>query len=195
MADAHLLADRPPPAVERHPPPDRAALTAYLYALHAGDDPRERLRRGLAQLPGLVAGCHHASATTGCGVQGSSVGTDDTARRGDELQQLVEDGPTLHALRTGHSVLSHDLRREPRWPRWCDRASRELRLGAALAILLHTEDRPLGTLNLYSDASGGLSDTPIGLLHALAVPLGTLLVEARLEGQQLGPAPHASLPV
>lgn len=141
---------------------------------------RTRLQRGLDLLPLLVPGCGHASATTTAyaGSRSGSV-TGATAARADALQDELDEGPSLHALRTGHSVLSHDLGTETRWPRWCDHAARDLGLGGALSVLLTGAGRSVGTLTLYADRPGGLSDVDIATLHTLAAPLARALAVVR----------------
>jgi hypothetical protein len=151
---------------------------AYLHALGTGAGASARLQHGLDLVPGLVPGCHHASVTTPL-MRGLAVraATDGTARRADELQHELVEGPCLQALRTGHSVIAHDLVDETRWTRWRARAATELGLGSALSVLLLPGSRPLGTLNLYSHGPHGLSDVDISLLHALAEPLCATLVD------------------
>jgi hypothetical protein len=166
----------PPPTGTPERGPE--APGAYLDAAHARREPDERLQQVLGLLPGLVPGCHLASATTprlrGLRVHRAS---DDAARRADELQHRLEEGPCLQALRTGHSVIAHDLAGETRWPRWTALVSAELRLGAVLSVLLVAGGRSLGTLNLYSLDAGGLSHVDIAVLHALADPVAEVLVD------------------
>lgn len=156
----------------------RTGVHAYLHALHSGRDWRTQLTAGLGALRELLDGCDHVSTTvTAAGGWRQVVATDETARRADELQGDLDEGPAVQALGAGHSVLSHDLHGESRWPRWCRAATGELALGAALVVLLHRHGRPVGTLNLYSDVPGGLSGVDVAVLHALAVPLSTVLLE------------------
>ena len=162
--------------------PDLSAIESYRYALHAGNDARQRLDDGLAQLPTLL-GCSHISvSTTRLSASSSGIASDDVARRCEDLQHLLAEGPTVHALATGHSVLSYALRRETRWPRWRHRVVTELGITAALAFPLHFQARLVGALTLYADSSGPLPDIDVALAHALAAPLATVLVEARLDG-------------
>lgn len=156
------------------------SLSRGLDVLRGRLDGRTRLQHGVDLLPLLVDGCHHASATTP-DHPGSRTGTatDAVASRADTLQDELSEGPGLHALRTGHSVLSHDLHVEDRWPHWCHRARAELGLGAALSVLLTLDQQPLGTLTLYGDGPGGLSDVDLGLLHTLAGPLAGALAAVR----------------
>ena len=54
----------------------------------------------------------------------------------------------MHALGTGHSVLSHDLRGETRWPRWRHHVVTELHVTAVLAFPLRFQARLVGALTL-----------------------------------------------
>lgn len=164
-----------------HRRPDRFAVTAYLHALHAFDDPAERLRQGLTRLTVFMPACDHAAVTTtSLARERHGVDTSHAARCSEELQHLLDEGPSRHALRTGHSVLSHDLAEETRWPQWRQHVTSALHLHAALAVPLHTHNQPIGALTLYANTSGGLSDLDLALLHAAAIPLANTLVDARL---------------
>ena len=178
--------------------PDRArgsgavspfAVTSYLAVLRADSGAPARLQHGVDLLPGLVAGCQHASITivTGERVQ-VRVASDATSRRADELQGELAEGPTLQAVRTGHSVISHDLSTEARWLAWCSAAVAELPVVSVLSVLLNATQLPAATLNLYSDTVHGLSAVDIGLLHTLAAPLAAALGDGRLDVRLLGPA-------
>lgn len=154
-------------------------VAGYVSALQAETDVRVRLQHGVDLLPSLVHGCHHASITT---VTGGRLtvrsATDGTARRADELQDELDEGPCLQAVRTGHSVVAHDLRTETRWTRWCS-AAVDIGVTAALSVLLVALPRPLATLNLYSDTVEGLSSLDIAQLHSLAAPLADALLDER----------------
>ena len=52
--------------------------------------------------------------------------TDDVARRGDQLQYDLGEGPCLQSIREQETVSSRDLLDEPRWPDWSWRAAEEL---------------------------------------------------------------------
>lgn len=164
------------------------ALAGYVGALQADTDAYARLQHGVDLLPALVPGCDHASITTMTGGQlRVRVASDVTGRRADELQDALEDGPCLQAVRTGHSVIGHDLHTETRWLGWCSSALGELDVTAVLSVLLPTR-RPLATLNLYSDTVEGLSSVDLGLLHTLAANLADALLDTRVSIEHLGPA-------
>jgi len=161
----------------------------YLSALQATHDARARLQDGVELLPTLVDGCHHASATTvGGGRLEVRVASDGTSRRADQLQDELGQGPCLQAVRTGHSVIARDLSTETRWLRWCSAAVDELPVRSVLSVLLVASQRPIATLNLYSDTVDGLSAGDIALVHTLAGPLADALLDEGIGVNQLGPA-------
>lgn len=137
-----------------------------------------RLQRRIELLPTLVRGCHHASITTVTrGRLEVRAATDHTSRRAAELQDELDEGPCLQAVRTGHSVVAHDLRVETRWSHWCAAALGELEVTAALSVLLTSPTSAPAILNLYSSTRRGLRGVEIALLHALAGPLVDALRE------------------
>ena len=163
-------------------------LSTYLRALRSEPEAAVRLERGTALLPSLVRGCHHASITS---VDGGRLdvrtATDATSRRAAELQDELDEGPCLHAVRTGHSVVAHDLRSETRWVRWCRRVVDDLEVTAAVSVLLTAPTSARSMLTLYSDTHAGLRGVEIALLHGLAAPLAAALVDP-VEVDFLGPA-------
>lgn len=84
--------------------------------------------------------------------------TDDEARRADELQYALHEGPCVAAADDGSEWFrSGSVRDDPRWPRWGPRAA-ELGVGSLLSVRLAAEDTPLGALNIYSRTPGGFAD-------------------------------------
>lgn len=77
--------------------------------------------------------------------------TDDIARRGDQLQYEVGEGPCLQSIREQETVSSKDLLDEPRWPQWSRRAAEELGVRSMLCLQLFVTHDTLGALNLYAD--------------------------------------------
>ena len=170
-------------------PTGSGELHGYVDALRAETDARVRLQRGVDLLPSLIHGCHHASITAVSGGRLTvRVATDRTAERADRLQGELDEGPSLQAVRTGHSVVAHELSAEGRWARWCAAAVAELAVTAALSVLLVPAPRPLATLNLYSRTASGLSGVDLAHLHALAAPLADALLDLRVRADRLGPA-------
>jgi hypothetical protein len=84
----------------------------------------------------------------------------------DEGQYQQHDGPCLRAMRTDRSVwMSADQVRN-RWPLLAVAAD-EVGVRSFRAEPLHVEDSAVGSLNLYSDTTGGLTEPDTDLLTVL----------------------------
>lgn len=170
--------------------PPSLVVASYVSLLQAETDPQERLQRGVDLLPVLVRGCHHASIATVVGGRVRvEVANDRAGRRAAELQDELDEGPALHAVRTGHSVVAPDLGVEGRWVAWCAAVRAELPVTSVLSVVLVTgAPQPSAVLDAGSDTVAGLGADDITLLHALAAPLADALRGARAGADLLGPA-------
>ncbi|CAN5222828.1 GAF and ANTAR domain-containing protein [soil metagenome] len=114
---------------------------------------------------------HHKSIET-------PAATDAVARRGDELQYELGEGPCLQSIREQETVWSDDLTLEPRWPRWSRQASEELGVRSMLCFQLFVTHDTLGALNLYSSKPSAFdyADRTAGLALAahIAVALSSV---------------------
>jgi GAF domain-containing protein len=132
--------------VEPEPRLDAAELVRLLHAertmLGVLDRVVELARRA-------VPGCRHASVT----LPGPTTpaATDRLARRLDNLQYSLGEGPCLAAIASTAPVLAPDLDAEKRWPEF---AAVAVRAGVAsvLSCRLGLGDEPLGSLNFYAAA-------------------------------------------
>ena len=117
----------------------------------------------------------------------------------DALQYELDEGPCVHAVRSGEPVVRvQDARHEERWPRFMPVAvSRGLR--SQLGLRLYTGQRTIGVLNLYSTTSDTLTDEVVSMAELFAayltVAMGraqtsdatdSLLVTRQLIGQATG---------
>ena len=98
----------------------------------------------------------------------------------EQTQERLQQGPCVDAVLTGDIVKSVDLHREARWP--------ELRpvltassFRAAAGIPLRSEDRPLGSLNLYDSKRRVWSDDDL----RSATVLGDMAVGYVINASQL----------
>jgi GAF domain-containing protein len=82
----------------------------------------------------------------------------ELARRMDEIQYDVDDGPCLRCLRHGRPVVVADIGSDTRWPAFSERGTRE-GAGASLSVPLTVGERSVGALNLYSRRAHGLDET------------------------------------
>ncbi|MFE7115529.1 GAF and ANTAR domain-containing protein [Streptomyces sp. NPDC057654] len=104
--------------------------------------------------------------------------SDRTAARLAEAQYTVGDGPCQSAIELVAPVLAPDLTRGPdarRWPVFAQQAV-ELGVRAVFSLPLGTSAQAIGTLDLYRDTTGELSerDLRIALLARDAVTFAVL---------------------
>lgn len=77
--------------------------------------------------------------------------THETARKCDELQDQLKEGPCLDAIAEQHTVLVPDMAVESRWPRFAAEAL-PLGVNSMMSFQLFAERGSLGALNLYGSA-------------------------------------------
>lgn len=99
------------------------------------------------------------------------------ARKADEMQYAVGEGPCVEAAVEGGWFRSGDVEVDRRWPRWGPLAV-TVGVRSLLSVQLATADDPLGALNLYSRRAEGFDepdDVDFALLYAVhaAVALTT----------------------
>lgn len=116
------------------------------------------------------------------GHQGVVAATDGPARRMEELQFILGEGPCLDASEAGSPVFQPDLAATAaaRWPGFGPEA-----LGAGIAAIfafpLHVGAIRIGILDLYRDKPGSVDAAVLG--EALAYADAALLVLMHLQGQ------------
>jgi diguanylate cyclase (GGDEF)-like protein len=104
--------------------------------------------------------------------------SDPSARRFEELQSELEEGPCLGAYRTNRAVSVPDLRLDDTFATFAPRALR-LGLAAVFTFPLRQGHRRLGALDLYRDRPGGLSDPEMTTAQTLADVTSAYLVNAQ----------------
>jgi len=75
--------------------------------------------------------------------------SDPVAARVDEVQYALDDGPCLHAMRSGRPVRIEDTADKARWPDFEAQAESH-GVRSCLALPLSADGRPVGALNLYA---------------------------------------------
>jgi hypothetical protein len=104
--------------------------------------------------------------------------SDQVARQLAEAQYILGAGPCLHAFSTGEPVFASDLSTGPDARRWPVFALRALEAGAkaVFSFPLAIGAIAAGTLDLYRDSPGALSESETGaaLLIADAATIGVL---------------------
>lgn len=128
----------------------------------------------------FVPGCDHAGISIVDGsrtVTGAS--SDRVVRRGDALQNELDEGPCLDSVRTHDTVISQDLSRDPRWPRWSPRVISEFGVHSMLSLLLYTTKRSYGSLNLYGDRTQAFDSESLAVAQALTAHLAVAVAASR----------------
>ncbi len=148
--------------------------------LHAEQDETETLQIAVDAAVKLIPNCDHAGVTivTGRAITFGAC-SDETVRRGDELQYTLNEGPCLDSVREHQTVVSQNLVQDPRWPRWSRRVHDELGVRAMLALLLYTTDRSYGALNLYADEVGAWDAEDHAVAQVLAAQIAVSVATSR----------------
>ena len=115
----------------------------------------EVARRTAGAVPGARSCGITVQATANSQMLGAS--TDEFARRMDDVQYAVDDGPCLTALRHGVPVVIVDIRTDRRWPAFTRRGAEE-GAGSSLSVPMIVRDRTVGALNLYSPDAHALTE-------------------------------------
>jgi GAF domain-containing protein len=138
----------------------------------------EVLRAGSKAVPGIR---HVAVSVVGqqeCKVLAS---TGDLPRRFESLQFVLDEGPTLDAVRGDDPVLiERDAVR--RWPEFGPRAG-QLGVTSIAAVRLSSADRTLGALTVYSLDGEPVTDEALELAQAFAAQCAATLAFARKADQ------------
>lgn len=162
------------------------------HTLAEAPDEDARLQIAVSSAVSLMDGCDHAGFTvnlrSGLTTRASSSGS--VVSRTNELQQELDEGPCLDALRDEETIISRDLSVEPRWPLWASRVHRELGLGSMMSLLVYREkQRSFGALSLYAEQGHRFEADDWAIGQALAGHISVILTAER-QIDQLGTAVH-----
>ncbi|WP_372698200.1 GAF domain-containing protein [Arthrobacter sp. JSM 101049] len=105
------------------------------------------------------------------------------ARRADELQVRLGQGPCFYVVADDPVVHVPDVATEARWPEFIARA-RDVGVGSMLSIRLFVASDVLGTLNLYSTDTDAFDEDAVDVGVLVAAHAAVVLVETR-ESDQL----------
>ena len=135
----------------------------------------------------LLTGVHHAGVTATLDKTPFTVApTDPLVEAFDRAQYSFDEGPCLHASRSGNFVRMSVGELEERWP-VLGVTARAAQLTDFMAVPLFAEQSPVGSLNLYSQNSIVHSTRDRDLVTVLADYLGQAL-EAAAHDQRRGQA-------
>src|SRR5215210_7721691 len=137
--------------------------------LVAGADVVEYLhilaRRAVELLDAAEAGLMLADERGGLRVMASS---NERAHLLELFELQSDEGPCLDCYRSGQPLVNEWLDQDPgRWPRFSVRA-RALGFRSAHALPMRWQDQVIGSLNLFRDDAGSLTDADIAMGQALA---------------------------
>ena len=113
------------------------------------------------------------------GPPGVLAASSDVARRFDSMQFRLREGPAFEAaMRQGDNVVLTDRDAWARWPEFTPRA-RALGLTASASVGLSWEDRPIGSISLYSLTAQGIRRDTVSRAMSLADQAAATLAFAR----------------
>jgi hypothetical protein len=95
------------------------------------------------------------------------------------LQYELDEGPCLDSLHQHETMLSQDLGRDERWPRWTPRARNQLRIQGMLSLWLWANTVSYGALNLYADQTEAFKPQSYAISQAIAAQLSVALAAQR----------------
>ena len=158
-----------------------AQLADASRELHAEPDTKHTLERSVALATELIPNCHYAgiSMVHRDRTIDTPAATDQMARRGDELQYALGEGPCLDAIWHYDTVISADLAEEDRWTRWAPRVAAELNVRSMLCLRLFTSTDLVGALNLYSKQIDAFDDDDAYTGTYLAAQIAVAVAETK----------------
>lgn len=93
--------------------------------------------------------------------------SDPLAAEIDEVQYKLDDGPCLHAMRSGDQVRIDDTAGQERWPRF-EAGAQARGIRSCLALPLVADGKPVGALNLYARGVAAFGAVPMRRAESLA---------------------------
>jgi GAF domain-containing protein len=168
--------------VDETTPGDVAASIMELQALVLGTETIEEFLNELAGLAVLAVG-----EGLSCGITLQPNGrpltiasTNELAARVDEVQYGLDQGPCLHAMRTGTLVPIQDLASDHRWAAYAATAL-EQGIRSSLSLPLSTGSGTVGAFNLYSGVAGSFGEAATHRAERFAYNAsGALAIAVRL---------------
>lgn len=157
-------------------------------ALGTTSDEGVRVKLAVEAATSLVEHCCHAGFTVNeKGGLSTEASSDDVVRRANDLQQEMGEGPCLDVMRDQDTLVSVDLAREQRWPRWAPRVHDELEVGSLISVLVYTDTHSYGALSLYAHRGVRFDADSVAIAQTLAGQLAMVMTSGR-EVDQLGRA-------
>ncbi len=132
-----------------------AALAQLVYATHDFALVYDAI---VTAAPRLVEGCDHASLMLRRDDRfETAAASDDVARRVDEFERELGEGPCLDAIVDEAVYHDADLTDGSPWPRLTERVLARTPVRGMAGFRLRAGEQKTGALNLFSDQAGGLT--------------------------------------
>ena len=156
-------------------------MTAAARELQSESDPQTLLDLSARLALLNVKGCDAAAITLVRRDKDVEIAafTHEQARRSDELQFELGEGPVIDAIRDHQVVHSPELAGDQRWMHWGPRTVEETGLGSSLSLRLFTADDLVGGLNLYAFRPRSFDEHAVEDGLALAAHVAVALASAR----------------
>src|SRR4051812_8861717 len=165
----------------RADPFDPTGLFAELSGLISDQRDLRDVLHDIAELAvRRIPGAEDCSVTLTSGASGySPASAGDLARRLDENQFNLGQGPCLDAGSSGEMLVIADVDEDDRWPAYLSLAT-VIGLGSSVSVPLPLQEEYLGALNFYSRSPHAFDADSIGLIQRLAAHVAVVLSRARL---------------
>lgn len=156
-----------------------AALAKLVYQGASFSDIYEAV---CATAVAVVPGCDHACVTTirAGGRTVSEAATSEVARRFDELEWDIGEGPCVDAIREERFEFDPDITSHASWPRLARRVLEELPIRGMAGYRIVAAERKVGALNLLSETPGALTEEA-GTLGAIVAAFASVALAAANE--------------
>lgn len=144
------------------------ALSEIVYAGESYDSVYEALCHAAVN---LVDGCDRASLMLRRKSQVfTAAASDEVARHIDEMERLLGEGPCLDAIDESEpdQHFCPDLTHAPQWPVLAAQILEETPVRGMAGFRIRQDGQKVGALNIFSDASGGLTDHALDQAAMLA---------------------------
>ncbi len=134
------------------------ALADVVYSGGSYDSVYDSLCESAVQ---MVDGCDHASLMMRRRDRVQTVAaSDDVARRIDEMERVLDEGPCLDAIDESEpdQHLCSDLTTGSKWPELAARILRETDVKGMAGFRIRQDGQKVGALNVFSDTPGALTE-------------------------------------
>ncbi len=127
--------------------------------VYDGDDYDRVYTTVCAAAPNVVEGCDHASLMLRQGTElVTAAASDEVARRIDDLERLLREGPCVDAIEQDDSYVEARLVDGSRWPQLAERVLTETPVRGMVGFRLSLGDGQVGALNLFSRTPDALTE-------------------------------------